>query len=104
MNNQELVVYVFEGLHHDSASWVSIHAPVTVNDPAIAADKTPADPEAFAKGYYDYLNATLKRLNELPPDAFTPNLDHLDSIAKRMHLKWPTPSPDDIRTAQAVDQ
>jgi hypothetical protein len=43
VNNQELV-YVFEGLHHDSASWVSIYAPVTVNDPAIAADKTRSRP------------------------------------------------------------
>lgn len=102
VNNQELV-YILEGLHHDSAAWISIYAPVTVNDPAIAADATPADPKAFAAGYYDYLAATIKRLGELPPDAFTPNLDHLDSIVTTLHLNWPTPSPDDIRTAQAID-
>lgn len=103
INNLELV-YVLEGLHHDSAAWLSIYAPVTVNDPAIAADATPADPKAFAAGYYDYLAATIKRLNELPSDAFTPNLDHLDSIVATLHLDWPTPSPDDIRTAQAIDE
>ncbi|MBK6768095.1 MAG: hypothetical protein IPG72_03505 [Ardenticatenales bacterium] len=101
INNQDLV-YVFEGLIRNNAVWVSMIAPVTVNDAAIAADATMADPAAFAQDYTAYLAKTVERLNALPSDAFTPNLDHLDAVAKSVRLDWPTPSPDEFATADAI--
>lgn len=103
INNQELV-YVLEGMIMTHASWLSIHAPVTVNDPAIAAGPVPEDKAAFAKRYTAYMGTTTKRLEELPPSAFSPNLDLLDSIANSITLDWPTPSANDIGTARARAQ
>ncbi|MCC7019890.1 MAG: hypothetical protein IT332_09055 [Ardenticatenales bacterium] len=101
VNNQELV-YVAEGLISGKAVWVSIVAPVTVADPAVAASADDvADPVAFAQDYHTYLSTTVERLNALPPEAFTPNLAHLDAIAKSIRLDWPEPSPEDIATVQS---
>lgn len=101
VNNAELM-YVFQGLSPVQAAWISITAPVTVDDPLVAADLTAPTPAALAAGYTPYIQRTIHQLGVLPPDAFTPSLEWLDEMAASIVIDWPPPDWARPPTASAI--
>ena len=90
VNNAELM-YVFQGLSPVQAAWISITAPVAVDDPLVVAAPDAPTPAALASGYTPYIQRTIHQLGVLPADAFTPSLDWLDEMAASIVIDWPPP-------------
>lgn len=90
VNNGELM-YVFQGLSPVQGAWISITAPVTVDDPLVAAGPTAPTPAAYTAGYTPYIRQTIDRLGTLPSEAFTPSLAWLDEMATSIVIDWPPP-------------
>lgn len=83
INNQELV-YTFQGLTDDGQYYIAAVLPISHPDLPATADEAPIEE---ANSYDTYLAGVIEQLNAASADAFTPNLDTLDSIINSLSVK-----------------
>lgn len=79
--------YTFQGLAADGETYVTAFWPIrTDNLPDTYKDARVTDDAAFAAGFEKYAADTANMLNDLPSDAFTPNLALLDSMLESLQV------------------
>lgn len=83
VTNRELE-YTFQGLTSDGATYVSLSFPIQAS--ILAAEEEVADWEAFARAYDGYIVETARRLDQLPPDGFSPNLDRIEAMVRSIRV------------------
>ncbi len=89
VNNQELC-YTFQALTDDGRYYVAALLPVSQGSlPADAASLPPAEREAVATNYRQYLDTTARALNAQSDAGFTPALSALDALVESIKVGVP---------------